>query len=52
MFWEMSNNDTLPNNAPLPPKWPPTSKFEWTLAFIFLNLIAAGYYYFTEYRKD
>ena len=40
MFWDMTNNDNLPSG----------SKFNWTLAFVFLNVFAAVYY-FAEYRK-
>ncbi len=45
-FWlwmarDMANNDNLPRNE----------KLNWTLAFLFLSVFAAGFYYFTEYRK-
>jgi hypothetical protein len=50
MFRDMSNNDNLPpcfinltNGRNL--------KFDWTFAFIFLNILTAGYYYFTSYRQ-
>jgi hypothetical protein len=52
MFWDMANNNALPGNPAVPLRWPPTTKFAWTLAFIFLNVLAAGYYYFTEYKKE
>ncbi len=40
MFREMMNDPYLPSNA----------KYWWTMAFMFLNVFAAGLYYFTEYR--
>jgi hypothetical protein len=49
MFREMSHNDYLPDNSPL--TWPPSSKYNWMLAFIFLNVFAAAFYYVLEYRK-
>lgn len=42
MFWEMLKNEEIP----------PDTKYYWTLAFFFLSLIAAIYYFFTEYRKN
>ncbi len=51
MFWDMTNNDDLPSNSTAPLTWPPSSKFNWTLAFIFLSVFAAFLYYFTEYRN-
>ncbi len=51
MFWDMTNNDRLPSNSPTPLTWPPSSKFEWTLVFIFMNVFAACFYYFLEYRN-
>lgn len=50
MFWDMVNNDNVSNQA-APVSWPPTSKYNWMLAFIFLNIVAAGTYYFTEYKE-
>ncbi len=41
MFWDMANNDDLPNNV----------KSTWTLAFVFLSIFAAAYYYSNEYRN-
>jgi hypothetical protein len=41
MAWDMANNDHLPG----------ISKQNWTLAFVFLNVFAAVFYYVTEYRK-
>lgn len=41
MFREMMNNDNLPSS----------SKDYWTLAFIFMNVFAAVFYYVNEYRK-
>ncbi len=50
MFWEMSSNDRLPGNTGML-TWPPSDKFTWTLAFIFLNVVAAVFYYWYEYRQ-
>ena len=51
MFSEMIKNDSLPNNlAPLL-TWPPSSKYNWLLLFIFLNVFGAALYYVFEYRK-
>ncbi len=41
MFWDMANNDDLPSNV----------KSTWTLAFVFLSVFAAAYYYSNEYRN-
>jgi hypothetical protein len=46
VFWlwmarDMANNDNLPGS----------SKNYWTLAFLFLSVFAAVFYYVTEYRK-
>jgi hypothetical protein len=51
MFWEMSNNDSLPSHSPSPLRWPPISKSDWLVMFVFLNVLAAGYYYFTVYKE-
>ncbi len=51
MFWDMANNDDLPSNSNAPLTWPPSTKFGWTVAFIFMNVVAAGFYYFYEYRN-
>jgi uncharacterized membrane protein (DUF4010 family) len=51
MFWDMTNNDDLPGNSTAPLTWPPSSKFNWTLAFIFLSVFAAFLYYFNESRN-
>lgn len=40
MFWDMTNNDSLTGNV----------KYTWTLAFVFLSLFAAVYYFLYEYR--
>ena len=52
MFWAMTNNARLPSGSSSSLGWPPSSKFDWTLAFIFLNVFAAVYYYFIEYRNQ
>jgi hypothetical protein len=41
MAWDLGKNDNLPSS----------SKYNWLLAFIFLNVFAAVFYYVTEYRK-
>jgi hypothetical protein len=41
MAWDLGKNDNLPGS----------SKYNWLLAFLFLNVFAAVYYYITEYRK-
>jgi hypothetical protein len=51
MFRDMINNDYLPDNPAAPLTWPPSSKYNWTLAFIFLSIFAAAFYYVLEYRK-
>lgn len=51
MFHDMVNNDKFPSTTGGPFRWPPVSKYDWTVVFIFLNIVAAGYYYFTEYTK-
>ncbi len=50
MFWDMSNNTSIPSNSAAL-SWPPSSKFEWMLALIFLNVVGAVFYYFYEYRN-
>ena len=40
MFWDMANNEDLPNN----------DRLLWTAGFVFLSLLAAGYYYLSEYK--
>ncbi len=51
MFLDMTNNDNLSSNSTAPLTLPPSTKFGWALAFIFLSLFAAVYYYFAEYRN-
>jgi len=51
MFWHMTKNDDLPGNSAAPLTWPPSSKYNWTLLFIFFNVFAAALYYVYEYRK-
>ena len=41
MAWDMAGNDNLSGS----------SKNYWTLAFLFMNVFAAVFYYVTEYRK-
>ena len=50
MFRDMTNNAYIPDRSTQPWTWPPTNKYDWTLAFIFLSIFAAIYYYFVEYR--
>jgi hypothetical protein len=47
----MTRNASLPENSTGPLTWPPSSKSNWTLAFIVLNVFAAAFYYVLEYRK-
>ncbi len=51
MFTDMTKNDRLPSNSSPQLTWPPSSKYSWTLAFIFLNVFGAACYYVWEYRK-
>jgi cbb3-type cytochrome oxidase subunit 3 len=51
MFWHMTKNESLPDNSAVLLTWPPSSKYNWTLLFIFLNVFAAAFYYVYEYRK-
>lgn len=51
MFWDMTNNDHLPSRANASFSWPPYSKFDWTLVFIFMNVFGAVYYYSVEYKN-
>jgi hypothetical protein len=41
MAWDLGGNDNLSRSE----------KFYWQLAFIFMNVFAAVFYYVTEYRK-
>ncbi len=41
MAWDLGKNDNLPGGE----------KFYWQVAFIFMNVFAAVFYYVTEYRK-
>jgi heme/copper-type cytochrome/quinol oxidase subunit 2 len=41
MAWDLDKNDRLSSQE----------KTYWTLAFVFLNVFAAVYYYVYEYRK-
>jgi hypothetical protein len=41
MFRDMTNNEYLSSD----------SRYNWTLAFIFLNFFAAFWYYYVEYRN-
>ncbi len=51
MFSDMTNNDRLPSSSAEPLTWPPSTKYGWTLAFIFMNVFAACFYYFIEYKN-
>ncbi len=51
MFNEMWNNQEIPNSEPNLIRWPPVAKNQWTIFFVFLSVLTAGYYYFTEYKK-
>ncbi len=41
MFWDMTNNNRIPSGE----------RSNWTLAFVFLSIFAAMYYYVYEYRN-
>lgn len=41
MAWDLGGNDNLSRSE----------KYNWMLAFLFLNVFAAVFYYVTEYRK-
>jgi hypothetical protein len=41
MAWDLGKNDNLSGS----------SKYNWMLAFIFMNVFAAVFYYVTEYKK-
>jgi amino acid transporter len=51
MFRDMTRNAYLPDNSTGSLTWPPSSKDNWTVAFIVLNVFAAAFYYVLEYRK-
>ena len=51
MFLDMTNNRRLPTNSTVLLSWPPSSKFEWMLALVVLNVFGAVFYYFYEYRN-
>ncbi len=40
MYWDVTRYDSLPNR-----------RLNWMLAFMFLNVFAAGIYYAVEYRN-
>ncbi len=50
MFSDMVSNNTILSNSNGSLNWPPASKFDWTVLFIFLNVFAAILYYFAEYK--
>jgi hypothetical protein len=50
MFWEMTTNDNLPN-CYFTLTAGRNVRLDWMVAFIFLSILTAGYYYFTEYNK-
>ena len=47
MFWDMSANETLSKCYITITKDP---KLDWMLAFVFLNILTAGLYFFTEFK--
>ena len=51
MFRDMTKNDALSGNSAAPLTWPPSSKNDWLIWFIVLNVFAAAFYYVFEYRK-
>jgi len=50
MFWDMTNNDTLPQCFFTFTRGS-NSTFDWWVAFIFLNVFAAIFYYVNVYRN-
>ncbi|HSX31763.1 MAG TPA: hypothetical protein VLF43_00740 [Candidatus Saccharimonadales bacterium] len=51
MFNDMLKNDDIPSSGARGFRWPPAVKSHWILVFIVLNVLTAGYYYFTEYSR-
>ena len=51
MFSDMLRNPTIPGAEPPGLRWPPSAKNHWIPLFVILNIFAAGYYYFTEYKN-
>ncbi|MGZ6004745.1 MAG: hypothetical protein ACXWLH_01195 [Candidatus Saccharimonadales bacterium] len=49
MFRHMTKNLYLPK-CPLTITGNMDPRYDWTITFVFLNIFAAAYYYFTEYR--
>ncbi len=49
MFLDMRNNDNLPGCF-ITLTGGSDPKFDWTLAFLFLNVFGAFFYYVNEYR--
>ncbi len=45
VFWAWMLRDMATNES-----LPPTSKYYWAAAFLFLFVVGAGFYYFREYR--
>ena len=50
MMGDMTNNERLPDGVWCQFQWPPHSKTEWALTFLIFNVVAAAFYYATEYR--
>lgn len=46
----MSHNDDLPR-CYISLTGDKNIRLDWIFAFIFLNILTAGYYYFTEYSR-
>jgi hypothetical protein len=51
MFYDMTQNSSIPNTSEVPLAWPPRAKNHWLFVFVILNIFGAGYYFFTVYRK-
>jgi hypothetical protein len=49
MFWDMAKNDDLPQCFVTFTRGA-DAKFDWTVAFIFLSVFTAVFYYLTAYR--
>jgi hypothetical protein len=51
MFNDMLKNPAIPSSGPGGLSWPPQTKSQWSFVFVLLTIVAAGYYYLTEYQK-
>ncbi len=49
MFWDMANKDKL---SACYIAFTDNNKLNWTIAFIVLSILTAGYYFFTDYKTN